>query len=292
MQTLTRLTSELRSLKSAFLRRAERSAWVRARWNTRDGRWSGFKLGMADRETILAAEPRKSPENQKLYGDLHELSERAGSLIERIIRSPRWTVITDVLEPVVEWLRELFEYEVWLRFLVHSQPNCFTYPPGESGRHAALFDSGKVTTWIDNYPKVCSDALQALMDEVDTWPERDGESSKPARKNSGKRGNPRLPVSRVTQDRKSKHKGNLTHAESKDPKRRLIANLYTHIQNEKKAGEGCKTLASRLSQRTDLTELAKTAGLGCIDENVVKAAIEAKNREDPGKKKKAKKKRA
>ncbi|HEV3384382.1 MAG TPA: hypothetical protein VG097_06180 [Gemmata sp.] len=79
---------------------------------------------------------------------------------------------------------------------------------------------------------------------------------------------------------KPKHKGNRTHAESSNDKRRLKANLYAHIQKEKKTGEGNKALASRLSSNSDLTALAKSAGCDRITEKVVKAALQAKSRAD------------
>lgn len=81
-----------------------------------------------------------------------------------------------------------------------------------------------------------------------------------------------------TKTSQSKRNGNRFHAESSDPKRKLKANLYKIIQQQKIEGEGNKALADRLRKNPDYIELAASAGIPAITTALVKAALEAKRR--------------
>ncbi|VTR91695.1 unnamed protein product [Gemmata massiliana] len=85
--------------------------------------------------------------------------------------------------------------------------------------------------------------------------------------------------SRAARPPKAKRRrGNRSHAQSRDPKRRFRANLFDNIFNEKRPGEGAQRLAQRLSKNKALVELAKQAGFDAINAAVVESAIQYSRR--------------
>lgn len=71
-----------------------------------------------------------------------------------------------------------------------------------------------------------------------------------------------------------RRRGNRTHAQSRDPKRRFRANLYDNILSERRPGEGAQRLTQRLAKNKELVELAKRAGFDALDTAVVESALQ------------------
>lgn len=179
--------SRLSALQDDFQRRVERVPWVRACWVTTDDRLRGGphfgRPPSEPSEVILAPEGSISAERHKAYEELYALTDIAADLTGKILRARLYRWVSIVLEPVIEALRPLISDEVWLRFLLFAQPDRFQYRAGDycvgqdtglivysdgksrspDGTNLVFFGQGAVTGWIDNYPRVCVDALARLM---------------------------------------------------------------------------------------------------------------------------------
>lgn len=152
--------SKLAFLRETFQRRAVVLSGMRALCETEDGRFRSFQIGQPAPD---GGEALLTPERSLLDWEIYDLSDRAGFLAARLIRSGRYKRDPEVLMPVWEGLRDFWKIEVWLRFLLHTHANNFRYSNGGSSDPSpVLFGEGKVIGWIDNYPQVCAEALAKL----------------------------------------------------------------------------------------------------------------------------------
>jgi hypothetical protein len=155
--------ARIADLKADFQRLADRAPGVRARLTVRAGRFGLFLVGRPcedrpDEEGMV--HPGASP----AFAELYALTDQAGTLWAEMRRSGySWR---PALPKSIHY-HVGAPWEVWLIFLLHTPPVCFSCsamgPNGQKRLALSQLGSEKeVVVWIDDYCELCVTALTLL----------------------------------------------------------------------------------------------------------------------------------